>query len=86
MISVHDRVENIVEKGENADNHNIFKRFLSQGRYKVGIVAQMVISVFDRVQNIVEKGENAGTGILSYSLNVFLRLLSLGLLKVGIVW
>ena len=42
MISVFDRVENIVGKGENAGlipalspfSHNVFKRLLSQGRYK----------------------------------------------------
>ena len=39
----------------------------------------MMISVFDGEENIVGKGENAGN-------NVFKRLLSWGLLKVGIVW
>ena len=43
IISVSDRVENIVEKGENAVtsifsfSHNVFKRLLSQGRLKSGL-------------------------------------------------
>ena len=32
MISVSDRVENIVGKGENAGYHNVFKRILSWER------------------------------------------------------
>ena len=31
MISVFDRVENIVGNGENAGYHNVFKKLLSQG-------------------------------------------------------
>ena len=42
-------------------------------------VAQMMISVYDSVENIVGKGEKMlVTSILSFSLNVFKRLLSQG--------
>ena len=32
MISVSERVEDIVGKGENAGNHNPFRRLFSEGR------------------------------------------------------
>ena len=44
----------------------------------------MIISVFDRVENIVGKGEIACTSNLSFSQNVFQRLLSLTRQKVSL--
>ena len=34
IIFVFDRFENIVEKGENAGSHNVFKRLFTQGQLK----------------------------------------------------
>ena len=39
-------------------------------------VTKLIISVFDRVENIVRKGEIACTSKISFSHNVFKRLLS----------
>ena len=67
IISVFDRVENIVGKGEIACtsnfsfSHNVFKRLLSQTRQKVSLCENGLMTLRKRpFENIVGKGENGG--------------------------
>ena len=49
-------------------------------------VLKMTISLIDTVENIVGKEENAGHQHFLLFKHCFLKLSSLGLFKVGIVW
>ena len=49
-------------------------------------VAKTIISLLDRVENTVGKEENAGYQHFLLFLQCFLKLSSLGSLKVGILW
>ena len=40
---VFDRIVNIAGKSEIAGNHNVFRRLLSRGRYKLGLCGKQLI-------------------------------------------
>ena len=96
MISIFDRIENIVGKGENAGNqlfhpfsHYVFRN-LSSGllkfcRQQSIYMAETMISIFDRIENIVGKGENAGNQLFHPFSHYDFRNLSSGLLKFWIL-
>ena len=66
IISVFERVENIMGKGEIACasnfsfSHNVFKRLLSQTRQKVSLCGNGLTTLKKALENTVGKGENAG--------------------------
>ena len=63
-------------------NNKILKAFADD---KIN-VSQIMISVFDRVENIVVMEKMLVTSIFTFSHNIFKKLLSWGLLKVGILF
>ena len=87
IISVFDRVEKIVGKGEIACtnnfsfSHNVFKWLLSQTRQKVSLCRNGLIGK----KTLREKEKMLVTSIFSFSPNVFKSSLCSRLLKVGIV-